>query len=375
MKNTFRRSVALILALIFAFSLTAFAFADESVFDDGAYASILTASDFQDDETYAYQRFGRILNKMKDDGLETPHSMLAGGDFSLDMPDYPAPYITLIRRILSDAYPCMNTNSLTCIQGNHDNAVSGFAKTGFNDMGEYCLYCINEDDFRWQQYKYPEAEAKIKALADDIKKCLDSMIEKNDLRPVIVMTHVPLHLSFRYDGGDNWYSSYVFDVLNEAGKTLDITFLFGHNHSAPYDDYIGGSVNFFAPGNKILIPTVGGAGSGYTEETLNFVYTNYGYVGYSYNFATESSTDVLTVGVIRLCDDSVKYVKYTEDGLYSMQSVDRKNPVAHSDSASSAGVPRLNAWLFSKLENRFYSNLLNIYRVLTYILHLPTPLT
>ncbi len=363
MKKTAVKIISFALTIAIVLSVSCTSFAKKSAFDDGAYASIVTGSDFQDSLYFgAYERFENILYLMKNDGLETPHSMLMGGDFTKILFDYATPGITLIRKGLSEVYPDMNTNNLVCVQGNHDNTSSGFTKTGFYDMGEYCLYAINENDFTWMQRLRPLDENKVKALADDIEFNLNEMIESNDLRPVIVMTHVPLHYTDRSEGGDNKFASYIFDVLNKEGEKLDITFLFGHNHSSDYDDYIGGSVNFLAPGETILIPDAEKSGEGnYTEEKLNFVYTNFGYIGYSGNTLSDTSTNELTIGVIRLCNNSINYIKYSDDGLFTIEKIERKNPVNHSgDVVNADGTVIFNRFLFD-IQETYFKWLFNIY--------------
>ncbi|MEI3218533.1 MAG: hypothetical protein V8S08_01495 [Lachnoclostridium sp.] len=46
----------------------------------------------------------------------------------------------------------------------------------------------------------------------------------------------------------NIYSNILFPVINEAAAKLDIIYLFGHNHSDIYGNYIGGSVNYLGVG-------------------------------------------------------------------------------------------------------------------------------
>ncbi len=150
MKKNANRFISVLLSLLLLAGLLVPAAAQDP-FGDDAYASVLTGSDFQDLGSKAYERFGRMLAKMKDDGLETPDSMLVGGDYTKVLFDYAAPGISQIRMQLTSVYPEADPDSVVCIQGNHDNPAAGFAKTGFYDMGVYCLYVINEDDFPWLQ--------------------------------------------------------------------------------------------------------------------------------------------------------------------------------------------------------------------------------
>ena len=324
MKKMIKRFAAALLTAVMIFSLALAGSAEEKAFASDAYATIITASDFQHAGNDAYELFGTILGIARKDGMPTADSMLVGGDYTMLLLDNAVPGISKIRRTYLNEFPGNDPASVVCIQGNHDNPKDEFAETGFYNMGAYCLYVINENDFQWKQsMRKPD---KVKKVAADIEKNLDNMISTGDKRPVIVMTHVPLHHTGRNSYGDNMYASYIFNVLNEKAKQLDIVFIFGHNHSSAYDDYIGGSVNYMAPGDKIRIPFPDKKGENcYTEETLNFTYTNCGYIGYSDNNVTETSTDVLTLGFIQLTPEKLRFIKYSEDGLYSVNEVAKVN--------------------------------------------------
>ena len=353
MKNRARKYLSVLLCAVLALvPLTPVFAAAANPFFDGAYASVLTGSDFQALGTEAYDRFGRMLTLMRNAGMATPDSMLVGGDYTKILFDYAVPGISQIRQQLVDVYPDADPDSVICIQGNHDNPSSGFTKTGFYDMGVYCLYVINEDDFPWLQGLRPGIASHIKSVAADLEQNLNAMIAAEDLRPVIVLTHLPLHHTSRVLYSDNMYASYLFNVLNKAGNTLDVIFLFGHQHSGDYDDYIGGSVNFMEPGDTIRIPRPDKAGENcYTEETLTFTYTNCGYVGYSDNTQSDTSTNVLTLGVIRFCDDAFRFIKYTEEGLYSVEESARRNPVRGTSRNGTPTVLSRSLWV---LENRVF---------------------
>lgn len=322
-----KKVLSLLIALTLALGLCVTAFAgDASPFAEDAYATVLSASDFQRyNVNEAYNRFGSILNKAKGDGLPEPDSVLIGGDYTMFLYDNAVPGIAKIRGAVLDTFPGVNPASVVCCQGNHDNSKKELVQTGFYDMGSYCLYAINEDDFPWKQSEHkPDG---VKAIARDLEQSLDGMLEKDDRRPVIVVTHVPLHHTVRNGYGDNMYASYLFDVLNEKGKQLDIIFMFGHNHSGTYDDYIGGAVNFMAPGETIRVPLADKKGeSCYSEQTLRFTYTNCGYVGFSDNAVSDTSTDTLTVGMIQFTPDTLHFVKYGEQGVYRVYDVRRVCP-------------------------------------------------
>lgn len=340
MKKHLKRilSLALSLLLVLSISLTAFA-ATTPDYTTGVYATVVTASDFQRFTNEAYNRFDKILGLAKADGMPTPDSVLIGGDYTMVLHDDAVPGIARIRGAVLKNYPEVAPDSIVCIQGNHDRAKPEIASTGLYDMGAYNLYVINEDDFPWKQAKTKSADADVKALAENMNAALQEKIQAQDLRPVIVLTHVPLHHTTRNGGGDNLYSSYLFDVLNENAKVLDIVYLFGHNHSHALDDYIGGAVNFMVPGDTIRIPDPDNMGEEiYNEETLNFIYTNCGYVGFSRNGDNEISTSTLTAGFIQFTRDKLRFVRYSQKGFYNVTETVRKN---HGVTVGTAVHPQL----------------------------------
>ena len=163
--------------------------------------------------------------------------------------------------------------------------------------------------------------------------------------------------SYKYD--ENYLSGILFDVINAYATTFDVVFLFGHNHSGNYDDYIGGSASYIGKNETIYIPSrvltdtdgskyimhngekitsaVYGA-EYYTAETLNFTYMNYGYIGYTNNapeggtstnwdvhsdsYPTNSS-DKSTMGVFEICPDKIAVSRYSTSGLYRTYEIDR----------------------------------------------------
>ena len=368
MKKTTARISAFILALIMMFTAATVSFsAAQANFSPDAYSTIVTASDFQSNDESAYNRFATVLDLMKKDGMPTPHSVLVGGDYTKLLFDIAAPGVVLIKNRYLSVYPDANVNSVVCIQGNHDNPSPAFAKTGLYDMGTYSLYCINEDAFPWKQYL--RSESTVKNTASDIEASLNKLIKNGDTRPVFVISHVPLHHTTRAGGGDNLYATYIFDVLNNAAKNLDIIFLFGHNHSSSYDDYIGGAVNFLRAGDTIRIPDPEKRSEDtYFEKTLNFTYTNCGYVGYSGNSNTATSTDKLTAMAVELCEDKINFVRYSEDGLFSSESITRINEAGdNSDTGVKFEEPVVKDTAKWKRSERFWTLILNLISKLGFI--------
>lgn len=117
----------------------------------------------------------------------------------------------------------------------------------------------------------------------------------------------------------------IVETLNEAGAAgLNIIFLFGHNHSGGYDNYIGGGSVYLKKGDSMLVPDY----VDYTvpaEVTLNFTYMTAGYIGY-YGTTVNGADGTLTMTVFRIQKDgSVIIGRYDENGIHNLKSAGAKN--------------------------------------------------
>ena len=322
-----------------------------------AKATLLFCSDFQTGtEVSPYQSVSdvpesltsvmtNISKAIYDDGVTKIDRVLAVGDYTA----YTGRYnydadatigIQAFKNIIQNRWT--DTDQFLFIQGNHDQANYPFDE-GANEYEDYIVYCINTTynssemgGFPWMQGS-TGSEAQVKKAAEKLGDYLDSCITAGETRPIFLMVHLPLHFSGRtsslYGNGDNLYSSYLFDVINTAAEDLDIVYLYGHNHSKGWDNYIGGSRVFKQPGDTILIPDLtkksGSTTDSYTKEELNFTYMNAGYIGY---FHDATAADELTATVCRIYDDKLVLSRYSEDGLIDIGSVG-KNNTRYNDSA------------------------------------------
>ncbi len=295
------------------------------------YAAIVTASDFQGGAK-AFKQFGSILRQIKKAYPITPDAYLFGGDYGEANGVDLSKAVPRVWEQVSKINPKSQRQDMICIQGNHDTADPSGAylnSTGLYEFPHFWVYAINEDAYCARQAGQEDYPQAARSLAREVNTALLPLVEQGDCRPVFIATHVPLHHSSRYDYGDTLYSAYLFDVLNELGKDLDIIFLFGHNHSYVYDDYIGGAVNYLPRGSRIRIPVPSPEArgeDGYSLELLNFTYMNYGYVGYSRNSDTLTSTSAITAGLITLEAGTITVSRYTEEGLHSLQTIQRLRP-------------------------------------------------
>ena len=319
-------SVVLVLLMLFSAAQTGIFTLVASAAQSDAYATVITASDFQSSDITV--NYLQILQRIVSAGYTAaPDAILCGGDYN----GYTGT-ATDVQKVFDDTrtvYPDMTDDKFVIVQGNHDDAHGLLTPSGFHEFQNFVVYSINEDDFKTSQSGRSGYDEVVTARAKDIRTNLSEMVASGDTRPVFVITHVPFHHSSRSSYGDNIYSKYIVDVLNEMGQYLDIISLFGHNHSSSYDDYIGGSVNYFAKGEKLRVPipdTAQQGASGYTEETLNFTYMNCGYVGYSSNTVSDTSTNVLTAGLFEICPTTIELSRYSASGLYITETIERINP-------------------------------------------------
>lgn len=276
---------------------------------------IIACSDFQNPTS---NEFGKmtvesILDKIKEDKITRADSFFCCGDY-----DYNFEYKDDGIQSLVEAVSNIEIDRTILVQGNHDAKIgeNGMTLSGSNDPehGKYGIFVINEDDYM----RYGADEQIIKNTAYNLKKYLDDKLNDNYNKPLFVLSHLPLHYSMRTrDTGDAMYANYIFDVLNHyGGKGLNIFFLFGHDHSNGWDDYLGGSSVFLKKGDSINIAKA--SKTSFETKKLNFTYFNPGYVGYYTN--VNDADDTLTMSVIKIYKNSVKIYRYSKDGIHNLKS-------------------------------------------------------
>lgn len=183
------------------------------------------------------------------------------------------------------------------IQGNHDpqSTAGGTAPSGDNDpaSGAYGVFVINERDYQWKTSGLDE-NATLQA-AENLRRYFNSKIAVDYTAPIFVVSHVPLHYTMRSkNDGETIYARHIFDVLQEAGEQgLNIIFLYGHNHTNGWDDYLGGSKVFLTKGDSINITALRDKDS-FTVETLNFTYMNAGFTGHYEHWNTRTGVGTAT---------------------------------------------------------------------------------
>lgn len=136
------------------------------------------------------------------------------------------------------------------------------------------------------------------------------------------------------------YAGYIFDVVNEAAKSLDIIYMTGHEHSKGWACYLGGACMFRAAGETLLIPEPGDRTDWtdeFREETLNFTYMNAGFTGYYMNCAAEeyssdpdspyrAADETLTCSTAEIYADRIVITRYDGEGDHVLGAAGEADP-------------------------------------------------
>ena len=326
MRSVKIRVFALLLCLMTLFSLLPCgeAFAAEGEEEE---VLILAASDFQPQGGVIQGK--KILNgiaeAMAADGLTSFDALFYCGDYTNSMGSVSATQDGLggIKEVYGKLVSKRNSYF---VQGNHDimGGTNGLTPGGNNDPegGAFGLYVINNDDYMW----YNTDQYTVRHTAQRLIDYLNAKLEMGYDRPVFVLSHLPLHYSMRTRlEGDGKWAYFLFDALNDAAaKGLNIVYLFGHDHSNGWDDYLGGGSVFLKKGDTIQIAKAGSTTTIQRQE-LNFTYVNAGYTGYYDN--SNGSDGALTSTVIRIKGDEITFTRYDQKGVHHMKSAGVRNEI------------------------------------------------
>ena len=286
---------------------------------------VLAGSDFQPTDystTTGVNLLNEILVPITAD-YEKFDGFLFAGDYDYGYTNSTAGK-TALQNAIKAKYPGITHE--VYVEGNHDCAsrqgvdlvANGtLSPSGANDTDFYGVYVIHERDYMWASNGIKPTT--IQETANKLESYLNGKRNEGYTKPIFVISHLPLHYSMRtVNDGDGSHANYIFDVLNEAGNAgLNIIFLFGHNHSNGWDDYLGGAAIYLAKGDKINIAQA--SRSSFKEETLAFTYMNAGYVSYYRNVNTGSETD-LSMTVFEITDDTVAVLRYSKNGVHDVKS-------------------------------------------------------
>ena len=291
--------------------------------DYSKFTRVIACSDYQAENGHnkSQENVWDIMAQMENDGIEYADAFFCCGDYDYNYTDS----INGIKSLQETMSYYVEEENMIFVQGNHDNVLPGMdniAKTGDNspESNEYGVFVINEDDYMW----YNNSEVRVKTLALQLQNYINSKLEENYTRPIFILSHLALNYSMRtFEDGDGVYAKYIFDILNEAGaKGLNIIFMYGHNHSNGWDDYLGGASVFLNKGDLILISDY--SKKDFSEHKLNFTYMTAGYVGY-YRDVNEGADTTLSMTVMDIYYDKVIFNRYSKDGKSDLKACGVRN--------------------------------------------------
>ena len=287
---------------------------------------ILGLSDFQasTDEKGADQ-----VQQILSGGIAQKYGLFDGlfavGDYSAQMGYDVA--LTGIQALDKTIDPYVSGNKIYT-EGNHDAPdLPGLSPSGNNDPagGKYGVFVIHEEEYDQFGEGGEASAAAMQAYFDE------KLADPNwGNKPIFVLCHVPLHYSMRTETSNSGKTARpMVEVLNEAGANgLNILFLFGHNHSGGYDDFLGAGSVYLKKGDSMIVPQYGDNFKyNWETVTLNFTYMNVGYVGY--NADNGYGADVaLTVTTYRIqSNGNVIITRWDKDGEHNLKSAGVKNTV------------------------------------------------
>lgn len=277
----------------------------------------LACSDLQHSSGHetAVQSVKAILGEIRDARYDRADGAFFCGDYNWDF-DGSVPGLYTLRKAVQREFRGLEIEDFIVVQGNHDPSdTPGLAPSGANDTDNFGVFVIRNDDYMW----YNKKKQPVIGVSERLKTYLDEKIEQKYTKPIFILAHLPLHYSMRtYLQNDARYANFIFDVINPAAEAgLNIFYLFGHNHSKGWDDYLGGAAIYLAKGDTIRIAQ--SSHKDYKEETLAFTYLNAGYTGYYHDVNKGAETD-LSMTVFQITEDAVTIERYTADGLHDLKS-------------------------------------------------------
>ena len=294
--------------------------------------TVIACSDFQNPggSEEGANTVSSILSIIKESHPEAD-GFICAGDYDYDMSIYIGEETTVdgvssLSNTIEQVYP--DIKHMVYTSGNHDvYSADGLSESGDNDPedGGYGVYAINEDDYMWasnpcysESYSGKTAQEIISGTAAGLEEYLSEKASEQFTQPIFIVSHLPLHYNLRTRlDGDAMYANLIFDVVNKYAEAgLNIIYLYGHDHSNGWDDYLGGSAVFLHKGDSINIAQ--SSKFVFDEEKLAFTYMNAGFVGYYDNH--NGADDALTMSVFEIYDDRVEISRYDSEGIHNLKS-------------------------------------------------------
>ena len=287
---------------------------------------ILSGSDFQPDNwTKGINTLRTLTGSLADNGYGMFDGLLFSGDYTQALgSDYDSSNEGL--HVLDDEISKIVNFDRMYGQGNHDAAgIDLLSPYGPNDPkgAPYGVFNIPEDHYNAYGNGAQTSAADLKAYFNE--KMADPTWGN---KPIFVVSHLPLHYNYRTmkDKGAAT-AKYLVDAMNYgADNGLNIIYLFGHNHSGGYDDYLGGAAIYIPKGDSILVADLANYKNAPIETELRFTYLNSGYVAY-YNNMDNGADTALTMTTFKIqANGDVIITRYDKNGIHNLKSAGALSP-------------------------------------------------
>lgn len=272
--------------------------------------------------------------------------------------------LTAINAEFLDVLTDLTTSDIYYTWGSHDENVSSTGTNGYlvssgvvaRDMsgavdlgGQAWLWGIDYNEMTNATTANSGAAvftSWVNSLADD------------DVRPIIIMSHVPLH----HRRGDNYGATTWLTAINEAAIGRDIIFLWGHNHTGSTS---ADSNHAYVAGGGSLTPEAstgsggggsgpgggssgGGSGSAGSPVTINFTYMNAGYI--------TSGTHGWNGSTITIDDNYINIDNFSTSSHYTNRIITRKTPVSTTQYTVTATAEPQEGGTVLGTETPYYAN-------------------
>jgi len=301
-------SVCLLVGLTVSFAAPVTAAGKETI--------VIAGSDFQVDGNKT-DKVESLISTLEIYGITKVDCAFFCGDYTLDAMESNKSQYGIQK--LKDTFSALTGGNMLFAQGNHDiETTTGLSRAGDNDPASkaYGVFIIHEDQYR----EWGNNRADTEKMVGTLRSYLEQKHRQGWNKPVFILNHIPLHWSNRtLKDGSGTDADLIFDALNEYGeKGLNILYLYGHNHSGGYDDFMGGGAVYLKKGDTMEV--CHGNKREHKTRTLNFTYMNAGFIGY-YSTTEKTTDNAVSMSVFRIQEDgSVIVTRYDTMGIHDLKS-------------------------------------------------------
>lgn len=187
----------------------------------------------------------------------------------------------------------------------------------YDEDANYYIYVISMSDMT-SSTRYGVASTFTKEKLDTFTTIVENL---DHSKPLFIASHQPLHDR----RNDNQHAAEWYDVIYDAAELMDVTFFWGHNHTAETSVDKDGFYVAKDGSEQLLI-------EGKSNPVIpNFTYLNAGYLDSSDGYASACKNVVTAVAIY---EDKINYTLYDADGEYDSKQEFVLNVDVHREFAN-----------------------------------------